>query len=92
LLQDSCLAVHLFGDKMWVTSVKTVSPPELNFITTQDHTRFNRAGSLTLPGNLCGQLAGAFWGESGIPTEWREGLARREMIEDALAGLGAGKR
>lgn len=33
---------------------------------------------------FCGQLAGAYWGESGIPVEWREGLARPEMIEKAL--------
>ena len=38
-------------------------------------------------GAVCGQLAGAFWGESGIPEEWREGLARRDMIERALDGL-----
>jgi hypothetical protein len=35
---------------------------------------------------VCGQLAGAYWGESGIPAEWREGLARPEMIEKALLG------
>jgi ADP-ribosylglycohydrolase len=38
-------------------------------------------------GAVCGQLAGAFWGESGIPREWRAGLARRNMIERALTGL-----
>jgi len=38
-------------------------------------------------GAICGQLAGAYWGESGIPTEWQEGLARPEMIEKALTGL-----
>ena len=44
-------------------------------------------------GAVCGQLAGAYWGESGIPGEWRDGLARRDMIEKTLAGLGvpAGK-
>jgi ADP-ribosyl-[dinitrogen reductase] hydrolase len=42
-------------------------------------------------GAVCGQLAGACWGESGIPAEWLEGLARRDMIEDALAGLLGGK-
>jgi len=36
---------------------------------------------------VCGQLAGAYWGESGIPAEWREALARRDMIEKALQGL-----
>ncbi|MGO8748787.1 MAG: ADP-ribosylglycohydrolase family protein [Thermoguttaceae bacterium] len=38
-------------------------------------------------GAVCGQLAGAYWGESGIPKEWREELARPEMIEKALRGL-----
>ncbi len=38
-------------------------------------------------GAVCGQLAGACWGESGIPQKWRQGLARMEMIESALAGL-----
>lgn len=42
-------------------------------------------------GAVCGQLAGAYWGESGIPQEWRDGLARSDMIEDALTALGAGK-
>ena len=37
-------------------------------------------------GAVCGQLAGAYWGESGIPAEWREGLARNDMIEHALTG------
>ncbi len=37
---------------------------------------------------VCGQIAGAFYGESGIPAAWRERLARREEIlamADALA-------
>lgn len=38
-------------------------------------------------GAVCGQFAGAFWGESGIPSEWRDGLAGQEMIETALAGI-----
>ena len=38
-------------------------------------------------GAVCGQLAGAYWGESGIPGEWLEGLARRDMIEQAPRGL-----
>ena len=42
-------------------------------------------------GAVCGQHAGAFWGASGIPEEWLEGLARREMIERALEGLLGGK-
>ncbi|MHB8974404.1 MAG: ADP-ribosylglycohydrolase family protein [Pirellulaceae bacterium] len=42
-------------------------------------------------GAVCGQFAGAYWGESGIPKEWRDGLARPEMIERALQGLLKGK-
>ena len=42
-------------------------------------------------GAVCGQLAGAYWGESGIPKEWRDGLAQPEMIEKALWGLLGGK-
>lgn len=38
-------------------------------------------------GAVCGQLAGACWGETGIPQAWRDGLAKQEMIEQALAGL-----
>jgi ADP-ribosylglycohydrolase len=38
-------------------------------------------------GAVCGQLAGACWGETGIPQEWRDGLAGKEMIEEALHGL-----
>jgi ADP-ribosylglycohydrolase len=38
-------------------------------------------------GAVCGQLAGAYWGESGIPTEWRNGLARQDMIEPILERL-----
>jgi ADP-ribosylglycohydrolase len=38
-------------------------------------------------GAVCGQLAGAYWGESGIPEEWREGLAGRGLIEAILGRL-----
>jgi ADP-ribosylglycohydrolase len=38
-------------------------------------------------GAVCGQLAGAYWGDSGIPVEWLEGLARRDLIERAIEGL-----
>lgn len=30
-------------------------------------------------GAVCGQLAGAFWGESGISSDWRAGLALTEL-------------
>ena len=38
-------------------------------------------------GAICGQLAGAYWGESGIPNSLRLGLARVDMLEKALAGI-----
>lgn len=38
-------------------------------------------------GAVCGQLAGAFWGESGIPAALREGLARYDMLDAALGSL-----
>jgi ADP-ribosylglycohydrolase len=38
-------------------------------------------------GAVCGQLAGAHWGEAGIPAEWRDGLAGRGLIDRALQGL-----
>jgi ADP-ribosyl-[dinitrogen reductase] hydrolase len=38
-------------------------------------------------GAVCGQLAGAFFGESGIPAEWRRDLAGRELIEPILGRL-----
>jgi len=38
-------------------------------------------------GAVCGQFAGAYWGEAGIPDDWRDDLARRDMIEKALARL-----
>jgi ADP-ribosyl-[dinitrogen reductase] hydrolase len=38
-------------------------------------------------GAVCGHLAGAYWGERGIPDEWRRELARSDMIERALSNL-----
>ena len=38
-------------------------------------------------GAVCGQLAGAYWGESGIPQAQLKGLARRDMVERALNQL-----
>jgi hypothetical protein len=29
----------------------------------------------------------AYWGESGIPAEWEEGLGRTDMIEKLLQAL-----
>lgn len=38
-------------------------------------------------GAICGQLAGAHWGDSNIPETLRSGLARIDMLEKALAGI-----
>jgi glyoxylase-like metal-dependent hydrolase (beta-lactamase superfamily II) len=37
-------------------------------------------------GAVFGQIAGAFYGESGIPAEWRAKLARRDVIESFADG------
>ena len=41
-------------------------------------------------GAICGQLAGAYWGEAQIPEPLRSGLARMDMLNSALAEI-AGK-
>jgi len=38
-------------------------------------------------GAICVQLAVAYWGESGNSGSLRSGLARMEMLENALSGL-----
>ena len=38
-------------------------------------------------GAICGQLAGAYWGESNIAGSLRSGLAGFDMIEAAIAGI-----
>src|SRR4029079_18434563 len=38
-------------------------------------------------GAICGQLAGAYWGESKIAKTLRLGLARMDLLEHALGGI-----
>lgn len=38
-------------------------------------------------GAVCGQLAGAHWGETGIPQKWRDGLACKDILEPTLERL-----
>ena len=38
-------------------------------------------------GAVCGQFAGAYFGESGIPPEWRDGLGGRGIIDPILSRL-----
>jgi ADP-ribosylglycohydrolase len=38
-------------------------------------------------GAICGQLAGAFWGESKIPQAFRSRLARMDLLETAMTSL-----
>lgn len=38
-------------------------------------------------GAVCGQLAGAYWGESQIPESLRASLARMDLLEQALEGI-----
>jgi len=48
----------------------------------------NRGDAADTTGAICGRLAGAYWGELGISESLRLGLARMEMLNEALAGLG----
>ncbi|MCH8046054.1 MAG: ADP-ribosylglycohydrolase family protein [Planctomycetes bacterium] len=50
-------------------------------------TAVNLGDDTDTTGAVCGQLAGACWGESGIPAEWRDGLARKDIIEPILEKL-----
>ena len=38
-------------------------------------------------GAVCGQLAGAFYGEPGIPEKWRDGLWKQDMLGDIAERL-----
>jgi ADP-ribosylglycohydrolase len=38
-------------------------------------------------GAVCGQFAGALWGEAGIPEPLRKDLARHDLLDRALHGL-----
>ncbi len=50
-------------------------------------TAINLGDDADTTGAVCGQLAGAYWGESGIPAARRDGLARMDIIEPILARL-----
>lgn len=41
----------------------------------------NLGGDADTTGAVYGQIAGAFYGEQGIPDRWRQLIARRELIE-----------
>lgn len=38
-------------------------------------------------GAICGQLAGAYWGESGISGSLRAGQAGSDLLEGVLKGI-----
>jgi ADP-ribosyl-[dinitrogen reductase] hydrolase len=50
-------------------------------------TAVNLGDDADTTGAVCGQLAGAYWGESGIPGPLRCSLARMDLLEHALAGI-----
>ena len=47
----------------------------------------NLGGDADTCGAVYGQLAGAFYGEQGIPQRWREVLSQRALIESLADGL-----
>ena len=38
-------------------------------------------------GAICGQLAGVYYGEDGLPEQWREKVAKRDLIESLASDL-----
>ena len=50
-------------------------------------TAVNLGDDADTTGAVCGQLAGACWGELGIPAAWRDALARMDIIEPIVAKL-----
>ena len=50
-------------------------------------TAVNLGDDADTTGAVCGQLAGACWGEEGIPQDWLDQLAREDMINRALDEL-----
>lgn len=38
-------------------------------------------------GAVYGGVAGAFYGVEDVPTEWMEGLARRELVDSVVEGV-----
>jgi len=52
----------------------------------------NRGDDADTTGAGCDEFAGVYWGESGIPVEWRDGLGRYDIIESAVHWLLSGRR
>jgi ADP-ribosylglycohydrolase len=50
-------------------------------------TRDARTSGADTTGAVCGQFAGAYFGESGIPQEWRDRLGGRAIIDPILTRL-----
>jgi ADP-ribosylglycohydrolase len=50
-------------------------------------TAVNLGDDADTTGAVCGQLAGAYWGESGISESLLAGLAQMDMLERALEGI-----
>lgn len=38
-------------------------------------------------GAVCGQIAGAYWGTRGMPEQWLQGIARRDLLDPAIDAL-----
>jgi hypothetical protein len=53
----------------------------------KQRTAWNLGDAADTTGAICGKLAGACRGESNIPEPLRSGLARMDMIEEALTGI-----
>ena len=49
----------------------------------------NLANNAETTGAVFGQMAGAYYGESGIPTKWLERLAMKDQIRSLATSLSA---
>lgn len=91
----TCAASVSVWTRPWRRCLLQVARLEAALWASHDATDFGQAvlravnlgNDTDTTGAECGQLAGAYWGESGIPVEWRERLVRREVIEEAVEQL-----
>lgn len=47
----------------------------------------NRGDDADTSGAVYGQIAGAYYGVEGIPEEWRQQLAKAELVDSLAQGI-----
>lgn len=79
-IQSSGFVVHTLDAALWA------------FFTTDDFRQgalkaVNLGYDADTVGAVYGGLAGAFYGVENIPTEWKEGLLMRELVDGVIEGV-----